>query len=260
MKIILAIVLSLHVWVAAGQTQSSIEQDLLKQFKLIGSWRDYKEDGTSVSRYDSLDKANKSFQKSLLRYTAQYPSTLQADFKTLVKEGLTIATSPDGLFRIYSWDTWNGGTMHFFENVYQYQSGSKVFSKLITESTDPGEPNYFYSDIYSLVNGKSTWYLTVRHGIYSSKDCYQGVKVFSLTGTSLDNNAKLIKTRTGIRNTLGFEFDFFSVVDRPERPVKLITYDTAAKKITIPVVTVEGKVTDKFIEYQFAGQYFKLNK
>lgn len=258
MRTTLTTILTLFILAVWGQTQPSIEQDLLKQFKRITYWHNYNGSDAGVERYDSLDKANANFQKSLLTYTAQYPSTLQADFKELVKEGLTIATSPDGLFRIYSWDTWNGGTMHFFGNVYQYKTGNKVFSKLIKEPID--EPNYWYTDIYSLVNGKSTWYITVRHGIYSSRLCYQGVKVFSITNGILNDQTKLIKTKTGIRNTLGFEFDFFSVVDRPERPVKLVTYDTAAKKITLPVVTAKGKVTDKFIVYQFTGQYFELKK
>jgi hypothetical protein len=56
---------------------------------------------------------------------------------------------------------------------------------------------------------------------------------------------------------LGFSFDFFSVVDRAERPVKLIDYNAIEKTISIPVVWENGKVTSKLIVYKFTGEYFE---
>ncbi|MBI4811098.1 MAG: hypothetical protein HY800_06620, partial [Ignavibacteriales bacterium] len=238
----------------------TIEQDLLKQFKKIDYWANYSEDDDKVDKYDSLEKANKVFRKSLLQYTSKYPSTIDFDFKDLKKEGLFIATSDDGLFRIYSWDTWTGGTMHIFKNVYQYKIGDKVFSKTIgTDDMDPPDPRGFYSDIYSLRSTGKTYYLAVKHAIFSMKDSYQEIKVFSITSSSLDrmfldDTVKLIKTKSGIRNTLGFSFNFFSVMDREERPVKLIDDDSNARAISIPVVLENGEVTNKSIIYQFTGQ------
>jgi hypothetical protein len=63
-----------------------------------------------------------------------------------------------------------------------------------------------------------------------------------------------------LKNTLGFGFDFFSVVDRPDRPVQLIKYDGVKKTLTIPVVLEDGKVTGRTIVYQFTGQYFERKK
>jgi len=57
-----------------------------------------------------------------------------------------------------------------------------------------------------------------------------------------------------------FEFDFFSVIDKSERPVKLIYYDKDKKTLRIPVVLDKGVVTNRFITYQFTGRYFeKIN-
>ena len=85
--------------------------------------------------------------------------------------------------------------------------------------------------------------------------------MFKIRGDSLDNRVKLIKTNEGLTNTLGFEYNFFSVVDRKERPLKLILYDAATRSIRLPVVIVDdkdplGRVTNKFITYRFNGAYF----
>lgn len=243
-----------------GQDQHSIEQKLLNQFRKITYWADYKSDADNLDKFDSLEQANAGFRKLLLQYTSQYPSTLTFDFKSLDKEGLSIVTSFDGLFRIYSWDTYTGGTMHVFDNVYQYKLNAKVFSKTIKESDDEGDPGYWYSTIYSLNEAGKTYYLGLRHAIYSTKDTYQGIKAFSFDNSSLNAGTKLIKTRTGLRNSLGFEFDFFSVKDQLERPVRLIKYNTATKTLSIPIVLEGGEVTEKNIIYQFTGHYFERKK
>jgi hypothetical protein len=243
-----------------GQSSNSIEETLLKEFKKITYWAYYKGDTDTVDKYDSLEKANENFRKLLLKHTAQSPSTLTTDFKEIVNEGLSIATSTDGLFRIYSWDTYTGGTMHIFDNVYQYKVNGRVFSKTLRESEDEHDPGYWYSTIYSLTNAGKTFYLGLRHGIYSTKDSYQGIKSFSISNNSLNAGTKLIKTNTGVKNILGFEFDFFSVVHHLERPVRLITYNATTKTLTLPIVLENGEVTERRIIYQFTGRYFERRK
>jgi hypothetical protein len=150
--------------------------------------------------------------------------------------------------------------MHIFDNIYQYKANGKVFSKTIKESEDEGDPGYWYSTIYSLSNAGKTFYLGLRHGIYSTKDTYQGIKAFSISSNSLNAETKLIKTKTGVRNALGFEFNFFSVVNQLERPVRLIKFDAVAKTLSFPVVLENGEVTEKNIVYRFTGQYFERKK
>ncbi len=221
---------------------------------------DYKGGNDNPDKYDSLEKANGDFRKLLLKYTSQNPSTLTFAFKKLDNEGLSIATSADGLFRIYSWDTYTGGTMDNFDNVYQYKANGKVFSKTIKENEDESDPGYYYSTVYSVSNKGKTFYLGLRHGIYSTKDSYQGVKAFSIISNSLNAKTKLIKTKNDLSNALGFEFDFFSVVNHLERPVMLIKFDAAAKTLSFPVVLESGEVTEKNIVYRFTGQYFEQKK
>jgi len=257
MKKILLAILIFCTSTTFGQDIKKIEQDLLKHLKKINYWAEFADRGENISPTDSLDKENDIFQRKLLNYTVKQPSTLTYDFKELQKAHLTIVTSADKKFRIYSWDTWLGGTMHYFENVYQFQTGNKVSSKSFSEKRQEGDPGSWFSDIFTLdVNGRKI-YIGYFNAIYSSSSVSQGIKLFELTNNRLNDEVRLIKTKTGLKNELSFGFDLFSVVDRKERPVKLIYFDNATKTIKIPVVTNKGKVTNKFLTYKFIGQCFE---
>ena len=69
---------------------------------------------------------------------------------------------------------------------------------------------------------------------------------------------RIFKTKTKKLNNISVEFDFFSVADRPERPLELISYDEKKKIIYIPVVNNNGKVSNKNILYQLKGGYFEF--
>jgi hypothetical protein len=224
------------------------EPKLLELYNRVHYWREYQED--RLMAYDSLITANQRFQDYLTAWVSQDPRTIQMPFLSLKKEGLDIADSPDGHLRIYSWDTWLGGTMHDFATVIQGKVGDQTLVKAL-------ENSYWYSKIYQVQVGDKPFYLCIRHAIWSTKDSFEGIKVFSIENDSLNTEAPLIKTRTAIRNELGFEFDFFSVVDRKERPIQLIQYDDRTKTIFLPVVHEDGRVTNKQIRYQFTGKYFE---
>ncbi|HEV8283176.1 MAG TPA: hypothetical protein VGQ09_02635 [Chitinophagaceae bacterium] len=205
---------------------------------------------------DSLEFYSSAFTKKIIGYINKYPSTLAYPFQTIIDSNVcNITTSPDGLFRIYSWDTWLGGSMRFFNNIFQYKSGNTVYSK--TFDLEEDYPSVFFSKIYTLKANNKTYYLAIGNGIYSNKDAGQSIKVFTIQNNRLNDTIKLIKTKSGLVNSIDLEFDFFSVADRPERPVKLIKYDANKKIIYIPIVYEDGKVTGRFILYQFKGQYFE---
>jgi hypothetical protein len=102
-----------------------------------------------------------------------------------------------------------------------------------------------------------TYYLAVSGGSESTKDAYETISVYAISNDTLNDKVKLIKTVSGLNNSINFEYDFFSVVDRPERPIQLIKYDTDKKIIYIPIVLENGKVTNRYILYKFNGQYFE---
>ena len=245
------LILSIFAFVASGcgqakkPTNEEIETNLVKSYKNILS---------ASEDWDKLDAANKVFKEKLVNYTSSYLSTLTFGFNSL-KTMIDIVTSDDGLFRIYSWDTQQGGTMRDFENVFQYQFNGEVYD--MVSNTGDGVFNPFYSEIFTLKANGNTYYLAINNHILSSKDVMQSIKAFTIEGCTLNENVKLFKTKTQLLNEINVGFDFFSVVDRPERPFRLIKYDPKNKIVYIPIVFGNGKVTDKYILYQFNGEYFE---
>jgi hypothetical protein len=245
---------------AFGQDIRKIEQDLLTQLKKVHYWREHLNDD-KVKGDDSLSNANKILNQKLLNYTSKEPLTLTYDFKELQKEFMTIASSADKKFRIYSWDTELGGTQHDFENVYQYKA-DKIYSKNIPAKhlaieTDDTEAGKWFSEIFTIETKERKVYLGYLHSIYSTTDSYQAIKLFAIESNALNDTLQLIKTDFKPVNELGFDFNFFSVVNKKERPVKLIYYDNGTKTIKIPAILEGGRVTNDFINYKFTGQYFE---
>ena len=151
--------------------------------------------------------------------------------------------------------------MHDYANVFQYQGKSgRVYSW-----TDPDNENTsggpFYTDIFEVTTRTGPIYLASSTFIASTSMHGQSLNALRIDGEKLDQKANVIKTRSGVTNEVGITYDFFSVADRPERPVKLFLFNAAKKEFRFPVViedeeTFLGRVTDKFITYRFNGKYF----
>ena len=240
-----------------AQTPEKIQQELISHIKNMKKYSAY------GSNYKDalLSKEGELFKTKLLKYAKQ-SAVLKYNFRELSKH-LDIATSEDGKFRIYSWDSEQGGTMHFFENIFQFLgSDGKVYSK--SNDLEEGDAGGFVSDVFGIDTKQGKVYLARFHSILSTQDSGQSFQIFKVQGTAF-KDAKLIKTNSGLTNRLSFGYNFFSVVDRPERPIKLFEYDNKTKTIKFPVVVEDekfpnGGVTDKFIEYKFNGTYFiKVN-
>jgi hypothetical protein len=205
---------------------------------------------------DSLNYYSELFSTRLSTFIKKYTTTLNYKFKSLTESNAChIVTSSDGLLRIYSWDTWLGGTMHDFNNIFQFKSGNKIYSTGLEKNG--GDFGNYFTDIFALKANLKTYYLAVSGGSESTKDAYETLSVYAISNDTLNDKVKLIKTTSGLNNSISFEYDFFSVVDRPERPIRLIKYDIDKKIIYIPIVLENGKVTDRYILYQFNGKYFE---
>jgi hypothetical protein len=157
----------------SAQTQQQIEQELVKFYAKVNENSGYKSDTDN----ELLAKANDDFKANVLKYT-KVASTLKYKFGELGKE-VTITTSEDGKFRAYSWDRLDGGTMHFFETVYQFQGkDGKVYSQSV--ETEEGNAEGFVKDIFSVETKSGNVYLVVKTAIGSTQDRYEGVGLFRI--------------------------------------------------------------------------------
>jgi len=247
-----------------AQTPKEIEADLLRSFNKINYWAKKSRADTTgnTSMEDSLENANEIFAKKIKWYTVKYPSTIKQDFNSLKKERLDIFTSADGLFRIYSWETWLGGTMRDFANVLQYKTAENVQSvylhNLMSDDSEPYIP--FYTSLYTFKVGLKTYYMGVYGCIYSTKDVGDGIQVFAIENGKLNTGVKIIKTASGLHSKIYYDYNFFSVVDIPYGKRPTIQFDSATQSIQVPLVSGDGRVTHKFIIYKFTGKYFEKVK
>ena len=237
-----------------AQTSKEIENNLENAFMKIDYWGEHRSDKIEYS--DSLSDANKVFCEMLYHYSTKYPFTIYQKFNKL--EGkFDILTSEDNRFRIYSWDSRTGGTMHFFNNIFQYKRGNKTFAIVDTPKGD-GNISLLFRKIYIFKNGAKRYYLCAYRFIESTKYYGEGVKVFAIKKGTLDNKAKIFKANSALTNDLSYEYDSSSLVDIKVKPE--IYFNAATNTINLPLITSNGKVTSSYIAYKFTGQYFERVK
>jgi hypothetical protein len=231
-----------------------VETDLSQSFKKIDYWYQKTNCTTSVAlaANDSLAMANDAFARKLKHYAEKFPSTIFQSFDSLKKDGLDISTSTDGLFRIYSWATETGGTMHFFESVMQYKSGATTKAILDTPKGD-GDNRPNYHEMYTFETNGKAYYIAIWLAIGSTIDIAEGIHLFSIENGKLVD-AKLIKTHSGLRSDLSYEVQGNSF-DGPK-----IHFNSATNTIYLPLVDGNYQMTKKFILYKFTGQYFERVK
>src|SRR4030095_1629739 len=172
------------------QNLKKIELDLLQASnKLFSFYQPYES--------DSLDKYSEQLRAKTIEALGKNPGTLKYSFQMLIdSNAFEIVTSEDSLFRIYSWDTWTGGTMHFYNIIYQFSHKGKVYTEPLV--LDEGDGGAFYSEIFTLKTSAKTYYLAVSNAAFSSKDAVQSIEVFSIENGELKKNVKLIKTDEGM--------------------------------------------------------------
>lgn len=251
--ILLVILLFTMVGLSSAQSLQEIEIELVTGAEEIDKWSGY----GSQYDFDKLVAANKTFSESLSKY-AKRKDVLSYAFPKL-KELVSISTSSDQKFRVYSWDSNLGGTMHDHHELFQFVGDDGKVYVEADERNEDGASAFTY-DVFDLPIRGGTIYLVCTTFIASTMDHYQGIKLLKIAGGKTQS-AKLIKTTQGLTDNIGFEYNFFSVADRKERPIKLFTYDSKARAFKFPVVIesekfVLGEVTDRFITYKFNGKNF----
>ncbi|MFN8309708.1 MAG: hypothetical protein U0T73_07085, partial [Chitinophagales bacterium] len=206
--------------------------------------------------FDSVSYFSEQFDSVFYALVQQNPATLQYPFSALTDSGVCwVTTAADGNFRIYSWDTWTGGTMHFFHSIWQWKSNGSVHAKL--PQLEEGDPASYCTAIDTVHIQNQTYYLAITNRIGSTKIGAQAIGAFAMEGDQLNDTVPMFRNKTETLNALEIAFDFFDVVDRPERPVKMIHYDPRAHTVDVAVVDEEGHVKPGNERYQLRGRYFE---
>lgn len=242
-----------------GQIDKNYEKQLNKLTEKRKYWENESRKNGDLKASDSLEKYNVEFEKYLLKITGTAPESIKSEFKLLKKNGINILTSKDGNFRIYTWNTLDGGTMQFYRNIFQYKADGKVYSKVNKLDSDDNGCNFY--ELNQVTSKDKTFYITSSIAVFSSAAYYFEAKVFAVEKNKLNTKAKLIKTKTGIKNTLGYEIDLSGTANDNQREdirdYMNIEYDKKTNTIVIPLLNENGRITTKKIKYQFKGEYFE---
>jgi len=255
---LIAVLYLLHLTTPFAQTPQTIERNLMKAFMRIDYWGQHRFDNQGKPE-DSLFEANKRFSKTLYRYSTKCPLTIYFKFNKLEKK-INIIRASDSLFTIYSWDSQTGGTMHFFNNVFQYKRSKRTYAIVDTPWAD-GDIGDLFRKIYTFKNRGKSYYLCTYMFIESTRYYGEGIRIFSVRKDTLDSNIRLIKTKSGLTSDVSYEYDLGLYDFRGNWKAKPeIYFDRHSKTINLPLITSNGRMTHRYIKYKFTGQYFERFK
>jgi len=249
-KLLLLICVLLQGLNALAQTPDSIEADLIRTYRaMLNSQNSYNCNDCSKN----LPGLNQVFREKLINYTTKLPFTMEYPFDSFKKERrITIASSADKTFRVYSWDTAMGLTGITYNSLIQYKVDGRYYTKLLEYGEDLDLSQY-YDEIYTIKANGSTYCIGLFNGAMSSRFRFTGVKVFVLENTNL-NEARVIKTPDKITDEIWISFDCYSCSKSLGSPIA--KFDPINKQLTLPVVDSENKLKKKKTIYSFNGQYF----
>jgi hypothetical protein len=120
---------TVHLFISFGAlaqqiNESVIEQDLYKYFQRIDYWGDlnikHRKDADGSRYNDSLTDAKRALKMKLGDYFLRFPYTIKFKYESLTTLMLDAPVSDDYKLKIYSWQTFRGGSWHNFENIAQY--------------------------------------------------------------------------------------------------------------------------------------------
>lgn len=204
---------------------------------------------------DSAAIYSDKFEKEFKRLITTQPGTFDYPFSRLTDSNYClIRTSPDKRLKIYSWDTWLGGSMHEYRTIYQWRQDGTVNAKMRPINGDIGS---YCSKIYNVLIAGKTYYLVITNAIFSNKDHSQTITAYTINGNQLEDKAAIFHTNGKALSIISINFDFFSVVDSPGRPLELIVYNEAKHQLYIPFVGKNDQVTRRRFVYQLTDKGFE---
>jgi len=234
-----------------AQPPSAVESEILSQLKEIARHGSYSGDCDEAKN----EKGNEGLRQTLMRNGTRL-DVLQYAFPKL-REAMYVATSPDKKFRVYSWDLETGGTMHEYDAVIQYQTKSGSVHITTPNADQDVSAGAFTTQIFLLATNTGPIYLANSTFIAQGNLHGQSIGLYRINGNKLER-PMLIRTSSGLQNSIDFSYDPSSLEQRSER---FVSFDATRRMFRFPVVVEtreyeNGRVTGRYISYRFDGRYF----
>jgi hypothetical protein len=258
-----------------GKTLSDVEEIFSQVNNDIGRFKD---SSYSDLKYDdSLENVNSWLSGYLkvtlpsipetLTDTVTSPSFLFASYRDLRVHQIpmvTIASSEDHKIRIWSWNTWTGGSWIAYENLVEYQTndGIKVIDlekDLRWGPKDRGD-NCIFDTIYEVKGISGITYYMAR-GVYTADGRNSGsvLLAFAINGTELNTEPTIFfNNETEYDRQKGPQYEISSGCE--DCPVPYIKMNSDGTKLYIQHIGINKKnrevVTKRWDVFMFDGEHY----
>ncbi len=154
-----------------GDASALVEKDM----QLVNIYKKYNE-----NRHDYGSQKGEARDTILNRFKETLIKTLSSEkaasypFDSLSKTIKAIA-SKDKRLRVFSWDELNGGTRHIYNSAFQYDSGDKTYSGILSLNDNSDEGISHYTDVihFEIEDVDKDLYLVKGYGTHGGgKDFY----------------------------------------------------------------------------------------
>ncbi len=181
-----------------------------------------------------------------------------------------IASSHDKKIRIWTWDTWTGGSMPFYCNVVEYSTrkGIKVVDlehDLGWGPKDRGANNWFDTIYTTIGKDNIVYYLARATWRADGRTSGRGVYAFTIDDTVLNTCPRIFKDKN--IDSFSGEDSIRCDIDASEYdcPPPLIKMNSNGSKLYIQHIAYKknkqgyekGYLTSKWEVYDFNGKYFE---
>lgn len=245
---IILLLLSCHLS-ASAQTVVAMDARMAYYMDRLDYWYSHAED--ELGGADSLENNNDLFIEYLEKTVIQLDTSLVNEYTAAKKKGLHVATSPDSIMRIYSWDRKDDPDKEQIENIAAYMTYYNVRYTDLDSLEKKGKHGCYYDEIVPVRTKEGQAYFATYHRDIPRH--VEGVKVFGIVKHKIEK-LYLFKDKTGEYAELSYDY----LPNTPGSKV-LAHFSDTRDKLFIPIIKDET-FSGKFMVYAFDGYKFVLEK
>lgn len=259
LTLILFLLISLTAY---SNSPQQIEEELLTHLRKIRIL-EHKETKASIpdGSLDSKIRESRIFKEKLLKYTQEVPATFTHPFDSLSKY-IMICNSDDNKIRVYSWHVGDSESMCYYNNVFQYESDSVIYSSTLSDE-DETNPSGYFTEIHSFKTEKDSVYIGYFRAFYSPDDFADSFETFRIEGKQLQDSVPLFKSKDiDGKDTV---VSSIYVLYKPEtlkarKEDRLLQLDKKHKEIKLTETDEFGNLKRKKTTYKFNGSEFEISE